>query len=149
MKAIIDHGPDPVSLALGMGEQAFHRFSSPIGVRGLAKWKGGRLDILAIESAVPGAGQFRKFISLCKDSFQTICIWQIWNESLHAALLRYGFTPQTEISGDGEVINGLRWDKAESITCPQCGRVINHPKDIEERYCGHCHRWHEDMKGQK
>lgn len=36
-----------------------------------------------------------------------------------------------------------------SITCPRCGRTSYHPKDIEELYCGHCHMWHEDMKGQQ
>jgi hypothetical protein len=28
-----------------------------------------------------------------------------------------------------------------SITCPFCGKTSYHPKDIEERYCGHCHRF--------
>lgn len=35
----------------------------------------------------------------------------------------------------------------ESITCPQCGRTSHHPDDVRERYCGHCHQWHKDMKG--
>jgi hypothetical protein len=28
-----------------------------------------------------------------------------------------------------------------SITCPVCGRVSHHPKDIAEGYCGACHDW--------
>jgi ribosomal protein S27AE len=31
------------------------------------------------------------------------------------------------------------------ITCPTCGRVSHHPKDVEERYCGNCHQWHDLM----
>jgi hypothetical protein len=29
------------------------------------------------------------------------------------------------------------------IRCHACARVSYHPKDIEERYCGACHRFHE------
>lgn len=32
-----------------------------------------------------------------------------------------------------------------SISCPRCGLVSYHPKDIEERYCANCHMWHDDM----
>lgn len=35
-----------------------------------------------------------------------------------------------------------------SIACPVCGRTSFHPKDIEEKYCGYCHKWHSEMKGQ-
>jgi len=30
------------------------------------------------------------------------------------------------------------------IRCHTCGRTSLHPKDIEERYCGACHVFHED-----
>ncbi|MEV7263999.1 hypothetical protein AB0N38_10650 [Micromonospora aurantiaca] len=30
---------------------------------------------------------------------------------------------------------------APSFTCPECGRVSYHPRDIEEGYCGACHSW--------
>lgn len=33
----------------------------------------------------------------------------------------------------------------ESITCPQCGRTSFHPVDVRERYCGACHRFHDQM----
>jgi hypothetical protein len=29
------------------------------------------------------------------------------------------------------------------IRCHTCDRVSFHPKDIRERYCGHCHVFHE------
>jgi len=30
-----------------------------------------------------------------------------------------------------------------SITCPRCGRTSFNPNDIEQRYCGNCHRFHD------
>lgn len=100
--------PDMAGMMLQTG---YNRFSSPVGIDGLAKVNGDRLDILAVHAATPGFGQFREFMKLCKKQFNTICIWEIWNPSLEAALLRYGFTPQTEITGWGETVHGLRWDK--------------------------------------
>jgi len=34
--------------------------------------------------------------------------------------------------------------EAPSITCPRCGSVSYNLHDIEERYCGRCHRFHEE-----
>ena len=31
-----------------------------------------------------------------------------------------------------------------SITCPFCKRVSYHPEDVRHRYCGACHRFHDD-----
>lgn len=31
-----------------------------------------------------------------------------------------------------------------AIRCHTCDRVSFHPTDVTERYCGHCHRFHED-----
>lgn len=33
----------------------------------------------------------------------------------------------------------------KSITCRACGMESFHPKDIEERYCGKCHVFHDDI----
>lgn len=30
------------------------------------------------------------------------------------------------------------------IQCRKCSLISYHPKDVEERYCGHCHIFHED-----
>lgn len=35
--------------------------------------------------------------------------------------------------------------KCPTITCPQCGRVSYHPADIQQRYCGGCHQFHDYM----
>lgn len=31
-----------------------------------------------------------------------------------------------------------------SIVCPRCGRRSWQPEDVRQRYCGACHRWHDD-----
>lgn len=31
-----------------------------------------------------------------------------------------------------------------SITCPHCHRTSYNPNDMRERYCGACHRYHDD-----
>ena len=33
------------------------------------------------------------------------------------------------------------------IFCETCSRVSYHPQDIAQKYCGCCHRFHEDVKG--
>lgn len=33
-----------------------------------------------------------------------------------------------------------------SITCPQCGLTSHNPNDIRAKYCGHCHKFHADMR---
>jgi hypothetical protein len=30
-----------------------------------------------------------------------------------------------------------------SITCPKCRRTSHHPQDVEHRYCGWCHEFHD------
>jgi ribosomal protein L37E len=37
-------------------------------------------------------------------------------------------------------------EKPSLITCPKCGRTSYHPMDVNERFCGVCDQWHEDMK---
>ncbi len=33
------------------------------------------------------------------------------------------------------------------IKCLACGRISYNPYDIAERYCGHCHTFHDDNDG--
>lgn len=35
---------------------------------------------------------------------------------------------------------------ADSITCPQCGMTSHNKNDIEQRYRGNCHQYHDDME---
>lgn len=100
---------DDVGVILGTG---YNHFSSPLGIHGLCKMDGkGRLDLLVVVARNAGTGQFKKFMLACMKSFKTICIWQIWNMHLEQMLLKNGFTPDTEITKDREVLKGLRWDK--------------------------------------
>lgn len=34
-------------------------------------------------------------------------------------------------------------DEYPSITCPVCKMTSYHPKDIEYKYCGNCHNFHD------
>ena len=39
----------------------------------------------------------------------------------------------------------LRMTEPISIRCLLCGLISYHPRDVSERYCGHCHIFHEDQ----
>lgn len=94
------------------------RYRSPSGVHGLAKWNDSRLDLLAVFAKRPGTGQFRRFIGICKASFDTVCVWEVWNPILGPILSKYGFSPETEVQGDGEILTGWRWDKKITAKTP-------------------------------
>lgn len=100
--------PDSVAQILGTG---YMRFRSPVGIGGLAKWNGDRLDLLVVHASSEGHGQFRQFIADAKQQFNTICVWEDWNPIIGIALSKYGFQRETEIQGDGEALKGWRWDK--------------------------------------
>lgn len=99
--------PDPVALVLNTG---YNRFESSHGIDGLAKTSDNRLDLLALIARNPAQGQFRAFITACKDQFDVIAVWEIWNITLRAALERYGFTEETDMDC-GEVQQIMVWRK--------------------------------------
>lgn len=35
-------------------------------------------------------------------------------------------------------------EDGKAIKCGTCGMTSWHPKDVEYRYCGNCHKFHED-----
>ena len=37
-------------------------------------------------------------------------------------------------------------DEYPSITCPFCDMTSYHPKDIQYRYCGNCHNFHDRIR---
>lgn len=39
----------------------------------------------------------------------------------------------------------MRIESPDGYKCPRCLLVSHHPKDIENRYCGHCHQF-EDLR---
>ena len=41
----------------------------------------------------------------------------------------------------------LQFDgRDDAIKCLVCGHTSHHPKDVEQRYCGHCHAFHTDLE---
>lgn len=84
----------------------FHRFTTDIGVSGLAKHDGETLDILAVHSTHEGRGCFRQFIANAKEYFGRIVVRHDWNPIVGPALARYGFTEFQ----DGESC-GWKWSR--------------------------------------
>jgi hypothetical protein len=78
-------------------------------VHGLARVEDRRVDLLAVVAVVSGRGDFGRFIDELKASYETICVWEIWNEGLKAMLLRRGFKAVRE-EVDGDLVQGVRWD---------------------------------------
>lgn len=37
----------------------------------------------------------------------------------------------------------LLLEDGAAIQCLLCGLTSHHPTDVEQRYCGRCHRWHQ------
>jgi hypothetical protein len=35
-------------------------------------------------------------------------------------------------------------DGVKGIKCKACGRISWNPHDVREKYCNHCHRFHEE-----
>lgn len=48
--------------------------------------------------------------------------------------------PNVVVSADGQV------SFPKSITCPSCGMTSHNPNDIEQKYCGNCHKFHDQME---
>jgi hypothetical protein len=102
--------PDPIGAALGTG---YLRFRSPLGVNGLCRIAGKRLEILAVDSNHPGCGHFAEFIRQAKKEFDTICVWYVTSQILRDCLPRYKFRPWNErqlCRGEWESLEGYRWD---------------------------------------
>jgi len=98
---------DLASEILGTG---FKRFSSPTGIDGLAKEVEGGVEILAVDASIRGMGFFRNFIKHCKEEYDTIILWEVWNPDLAEALVRYGFQ-RVDRDIRGENVSGYEWKK--------------------------------------
>lgn len=101
--------PDPIGQMLG--NTGFNRFESVTGMCGLAKERGDTLEVLAVSATHKGRGEFREFIKLAQQHYQTVCVWFDENPLVGQALQRYGFNPERTIDGRGEPLIGWRWDK--------------------------------------
>lgn len=99
--------PDPYALIFGTG---YMRFTTELGLDGLARISGDRLDILAIVTDTPGNGQFREFIRLAKEQFKEIGVWHVWNDALPKILTKYGFYKTKTVEMDGEILEGYLYE---------------------------------------
>lgn len=81
--------PDVFGEILGTG---YSRIQSRIGIHGLARAKGSRVDFLAVMAKTPGTRQFRKFIAGRQAAYQEIHVWEDWNPLVGKALSKYGFS---------------------------------------------------------
>jgi hypothetical protein len=95
--------PDPIGQMLGTG---YKRFESSVGINGLAKVTGLRIDILAVVATRQRTGQFRRFIAAVKNTYDVIAVWEDWNPVIGAALQRYGFHRAAMTGIDGETGKG-------------------------------------------
>lgn len=90
--------PDPIGDMLGT---RYKRFESSVGINGLAKVTGKRIDILAVVATRQRTGQFRRFIAAAKNAFDVVAVWEDWNHVVGDALHRYGFTRTWRHEDDG------------------------------------------------
>lgn len=105
--------PDPMGLIL---ETGFDKFVSRFFIEGLLRFpEPGKIEILAVVSTMPGHGHFHAFIDALKKEYKTVCIWFDENPILGPMLARYGFHPECDIDGRGEVLRGWRWDAPKEI----------------------------------
>ena len=102
--------PDPMVKMLGPG---YMSFASPFGIKGAARESANRVDLLALASDGEGTGHFRAFIRHCQATYDTVCVWEVWNNALRAALRRYGFQPAWDADQLDMLLRGWRWDRSE------------------------------------
>ncbi len=93
-------------------QTCFCKFTSPLGLNGLARATDDTLDILAVFADRPGQGAFTKFLKRAQGRFSTIRVLSIWNPTLQAFLLCRGFIHFTDLDANShDMIHGLKWTK--------------------------------------
>jgi hypothetical protein len=67
-------------------------------------------------------------------SFMNDHIWWSWGRIVWVAIAR-----------DGRLfLHPKEW--YPSIECPKCRRISYNPHDIQQRYCGACHQYHDQLQ---
>lgn len=49
-----------------------------------------------------------------------------------------------KVADPGPEMRYVILDGGKAIKCMTCQMRSYHPKDVEHRYCGNCHKFHED-----
>lgn len=104
------------------GLLGYSEFKSPIGISGMCRVDGRRVQFLAVDSIRPGNGLFRDFIAAVKKEFDRIDLLFVESPILLSCLPRYGFQPYQERQflkstsrfpelSRWEHVEGYRWDK--------------------------------------
>jgi hypothetical protein len=104
------------------GLLGYSEFKSPIGISGMCRVDGRRVQFLAVDSIQPGNGLFRDFIIAVKKEFDRIDLMFVESPILLSCLPRYGFKPYQERQflkstsrfpelSRWEHVEGYRWDK--------------------------------------
>lgn len=98
------------------GLLGFSEFKSPIGISGMCRVDGRRVQFLAVDSIRPGNGLFRDFIAAVKKEFDQIDIMFVESPILLSCLPRYGFRYYEESQfiariNEWTFLYGYRWDK--------------------------------------
>jgi hypothetical protein len=108
---VLQWAPDKVGATLGTGCM---RFVSNYGIDGLAINAEPRIDVLAVVSADPGKGHFREFVRALKRQYDQVRFFAIFNPVVGKALKRYNFTPCKETAWDGDVLEGMQWERRKN-----------------------------------
>lgn len=91
-------------------QTCFCRFTSPLGLNGLARATEDTLDILAVFADRPGQGAFTKFLKRAQGRFSTIRVLSIWNPILQGFLESRGFVRFMDFDENShDMIHGHKW----------------------------------------
>lgn len=96
--------PDPIGSYLG---SPFVRFNSPLGIHGLMRVNGDRLELLAVNAWIPDTGQLRAFMRHAETLFDSILVMDVMNPFLPRVLMRWGYAPES--------VDNFLWSKPKSL----------------------------------
>jgi hypothetical protein len=109
--------PDPFDSHF---QTCFCRFTSPLGLNGLARATDDALDILAVFADRPGQGAFTKFLKRAQGRFSTIRVLSIWNPILQGFLESRGFVRFMDFDENShDMIHGHKWTRPRLLASLQ------------------------------
>jgi hypothetical protein len=70
-------------------------------------------------------------------------------EKAHAVYFPHAAEIMALIASEVMAQEGVRYwisPGGDSITCTKCRKTSRNPQDVAQRYCGHCHVFHDDQR---